>query len=254
MSVFDEFGRNDGSIVIYQPPTTDARPLNDVQRIKSAFIRTCGEKVQADHRLRIGESADFERFAREHSIRFEHFLSNGENQYGWIQAIRTKSGYEVCLCSKMFESDGEAARELARLEDVDSSGRSTLSHTNRIVTDGGENKLCAAVECDNPPIERGYCRVCLDISPGILDSASDEDDTDAPEERPLPSEVSDETDDPEHDADESPDSGSHSRAQDSSDDANPGFETGKSAAHKQNHAAVPPQHAPNERGQRGGLG
>jgi hypothetical protein len=38
------------------------------------------------------------------------------------------------------------------------------------------------------------------------------------------------------------------------DDENPGFEGDKSAAHKQERAAVASQHAPDERGQRGGQG
>jgi hypothetical protein len=47
---------------------------------------------------------------------------------------------------------------------------------------------------------------------------------------------------------------SHNPVEEGSDDANPGFEGDKPAAHKQERAAVASQHAPDERGQRGGQG
>jgi hypothetical protein len=112
-----------------------------------------------------------------------------------------------------------------------------------------KSERCSTRDCENEPVTDGYCAECTDISPGILDS---DDGDGAPEEGHRASAVSDETDEPESDTNESPDSGSHSRAQDSSDDADPGFEAWKSAASKQSHTAVVSRRALDQHGQRGG--
>jgi hypothetical protein len=69
-----------------------------------------------------------------------------------------------------------------------------------------ESERCWTIGCDNEPIVDGYCAECADISPGILDS------------------------DDESGTDESGKSDSDSPVEDGSDDANPGFESDKSAA------------------------
>jgi hypothetical protein len=61
-------------------------------------------------------------------------------------------------------------------------------------------------------------------------------------------------DDESSDTDETGDSDTDSPVEGKSADTNPGFEGNKPAAHKQERAAVASQHAPDERGQRGGQG
>lgn len=55
-----------------------------------------------------------------------------------------------------------------------------------------------------------------------------------------------------NETDKSGDSDLHNPVEEGPGDANPGFGAGKSTTHKQNRAAVASQHAPDERGQRGG--
>jgi hypothetical protein len=117
-----------------------------------------------------------------------------------------------------------------------------------------EPATCHTLGCENPPGESGYCAECTNISPSILNS----DDTDTLEKGHRASDVSDEAKEPESEAIESPDSGSDSPMEGGSGNTNPSFEAGESTAndqpeHEQAHAvAATPQHAPDERGQRGG--
>lgn len=66
------------------------------------------------------------------------------------------------------------------------------------------------------------------------------------------SDAGDEATEPGREPTESDTSGSHIPVEGGSGDANPGFETGESAAYKQNRASVTSPHEPDERGQWGG--
>jgi hypothetical protein len=236
-------------------------PRAEFDRINSALVRTVGEPV--DHptqvrnvRFREADAEAFGEFACEYDVALAEF--DDDARYADLHGYPVAEGAGWVPILVTTDDSGGVTDAARRIHDSYHAAETVvgdnLSRSRRVVTDGGQ-PMCGTLGCDNEPVVDGYCRECADISPGILDS---DDGGGAPGEGHRASAVSDEADEPESDTDESTDSGSHNPVEDSSDDASPGFEAGEPAArkhpdHEQSRAAVAsPQHAPDERGRKGG--
>jgi hypothetical protein len=230
----------------------DHEPLSrgEFDHINSAFAATVGDPVEhptwgRNVECREADAEAFGLFAYDYDVALVELDAGA--RYGDLHGIPVADGQRWVPVLVTTDDSGDVADAVRRLHESYHTAEE-IGDGSAVVTDGGQ-PICGTLGCDNESVVDGYCRECADISPGILDS---DDGGAAPGEGHRASAVSDETDEPESDTNESPDSDLHSRAQDSSEDADPGFEAWKSAAHKQSHTAVVSRRALDQRGQQGG--
>jgi hypothetical protein len=208
----------------------DHEPLSrgEFDRINSALVRTIGEPVEhptwgCNVECREADAAAFGLFAYDYDVALVELDADG--RYGDLHGVPVADGQQWVPVLVTTDDSGDVADAVRRLHESYHTAEE-IGHGSAVVTDGGQ-PMCGTLGCDNEPVVDGYCRECADISPGILDS---DDDGAAPGEGHRASAVSGEADEAESDTDEPTDSASHNPVEDSSGDADPGFEAGESAA------------------------